>query len=51
MDTVDYSAMFTGVVDEALGGVAAGTPLGLKIGAVVLGIGIVWKLIRRFAKA
>ncbi|MNI58222.1 hypothetical protein D3C73_1133240 [compost metagenome] len=48
--TIDYSTMFGGIVDEAVSGVQTAAPLGLKIGGMVLAIGIVWKIVKRFAK-
>lgn len=46
----DYGTIFGGVVTEAEAGIATGMPLGVKIGGIVLVAGIVWKVIKRFAK-
>ncbi|MNJ66663.1 hypothetical protein D3C77_627560 [compost metagenome] len=47
---LDYGTMFGGVVTEAEAGIATGIPLGVKIGGTILVAGIIWKVIRRFAK-
>lgn len=50
VESINYSTMFGGIVDEAMNGVNTVAPLGLKIGGVILAIGIAWKVIRKFAK-
>jgi predicted MFS family arabinose efflux permease len=47
---IDYGTIFGGVVTEAEAGIATGMPLGVKIGGIILVAGIVWKVIKRFAK-
>lgn len=47
---IDYGQMFGGIVTEATSGVTTVAPLGLKVGGIILAIGIAWKVIRKFAK-
>lgn len=47
---IDYGTVFDGMKSEAMSGVNAALPIGLGIGAAIIGVMIGWKLIKRFAK-
>lgn len=47
---VDYGTIFGGATDEATTAISATMPLAIKIMGILLGIGIGYKVIKRFAK-
>jgi hypothetical protein len=47
---IDYSTLFSGMIDEGMSSISTVVPLAAKVAGTLLAIGIGYKVIRRFAK-